>query len=70
MIGGFGLVIIITILKWLFLHRLNKERETLLEIFLDINDVQIQTFTSKSEKFLTLLHAEDINGEIDVDEDV
>lgn len=29
--------------------------------------MQIQTFSSKTEKFLTLLHAEDLNGEIDVD---
>jgi hypothetical protein len=37
------------------------------EIFLDISDIQIQQYTSKSEKFLTSLNAEDLNGEIDVD---
>ena len=41
-----------------------------MEIFLDISDVQIQQYTSKSEKFLTTLHVEEINGEIDVDEEV
>lgn len=70
MAGGFSFILIITLLKWIFVYKLNKEKEVVLDIFLDINDIQIQTFTSKTEKFLNLLHAEDLNGEIDVDEEV
>lgn len=55
--GGIGLVILISIVKMFVIWRINKERNRIFDVFLDITDVQIQTFSSKTEKFLTSLHA-------------
>ena len=61
---------LITLLMLFALHKINKERISIFEVFLDITEIQIQQFSSKTEKFLMALHVEDANGEIDVDEEV
>jgi hypothetical protein len=47
-LGGLGLVVLITMLKIIAVSKINKEKMRIFDIFLDINDVQIQTFLSKS----------------------
>jgi hypothetical protein len=47
-LGGLGLVALITMLKLIAVCKINKEKMRIFDIFLDINDVQIQTFLSKS----------------------
>ena len=61
------IIVGLTVIKILALQRAKNQNFSMLEIFLDISDIQIQQYTSKSEKFLTSLNAEDLNGEIDVD---
>jgi len=63
-------IILLTIVKIFAVKQTRVKNFSMFETFLDINDIQIQQYTSKSEKFLTSLNAEDINGEIDVDEEV
>ena len=69
-LSGFMFVILLTVAKVLSICRISNKGRSTLEIFLDISDIQIQQYTSKSEKFIMSLHAEDLNGEIDVDEEV
>ena len=66
-VGGIVFVILFAVIMLIVIHKINKERIKIFEIFLDISEIQIQQFSSKTEKFLLSLHVEDTNGEIDVD---
>ena len=68
--GGILFLAIIALVMLLAIQKINKERINIFEIFLDITEMQIQQFSSKTERFLTILHVEDANGEIDVEEEV
>lgn len=69
-VGGLMFVALFAAIMLIVIHKINKERIKIFEIFLDISEIQIQQFSSKTEKFLLSLHVEDTNGEIDVDEEV
>ena len=69
-VGGIVFMILFAVIMLIVIHKINKERIKIFEIFLDISEIQIQQFSSKTEKFLLSLHVEDTNGEIDVDEEV
>jgi hypothetical protein len=69
-VGGLVFVALFAVVMLVVIHKINKERIKIFEIFLDISEIQIQQFSSKTEKFLLSLHVEDTNGEIDVDEEV
>ena len=66
-VGAIVFVILFAVIMLIVIHKINKERIKIFEIFLDISEIQIQQFSSKTEKFLLSLHVEDTNGEIDVD---
>ena len=70
MVGGLLAVIAFGTALLLITHRINQQRLKVLEIFLGVNEIQIQGFSSKTEKFLLSLHVEDSGGEIDVEEEV
>ena len=46
--GGIVVVIIIGLCLLLAVHRINQERISIFEIFLDITEIQIQQFSSKT----------------------
>lgn len=70
LVAGIVFVAVFGAILLLAVHKINQERIKIFEIFLDITEIQIQQFSSKTEKFLMSLHVEDTNGEIDVDEEV
>lgn len=55
-VGGVLFSILFTVLMFIIISRINKERINLFEIFLDVSEIQIQQFSSKTEKFLLSLH--------------
>jgi hypothetical protein len=61
-VGGLMFVALFAAIMLIVIHKINKERIKIFEIFLDISEIQIQQFSSKTEKFLLSLHVEDTNG--------
>lgn len=61
---GFVSITILSIILFYALNVLNIEKAKVLEIFLDISEIQIQHFSSKTEKFLIFLHSEETNTDI------
>ena len=55
-------VLVLTVIKIIAIKKARLHNFSMFEIFLDISEIQIQQYTSKSEKFLTSLNAEDLNA--------
>ncbi len=53
---SFAYILLFVLLMTIVYRRVNVERVTVFEVFLDLQDAQIQQFSSKTEKFLCSLH--------------
>jgi hypothetical protein len=58
---------IFTVLISVVVNRINSERISIFEIFLEISDSKIQQFSNRTEKLLVSLHVEDTNEDMDED---
>lgn len=47
-VGGVLFSILFTVLMFIIISKINKERINLFEIFLDVSEIQIQQFSSKT----------------------
>ena len=57
LVVGIAILALAGVVLFCYFERLNLERQTVFEVFLEISEPLIQSFSSKTERFLVSLHS-------------